>query len=565
MAFRRAILLSVLVLGLASTGSALSEATFDGDLDIVVDEEEFAPGDTVTIDIEAYNHDAYPIADGYILLEMNHGCAEPTYPSQLYSCDTVFDEVFVDDVLIGQEGTEEMTVEYTLPENLREGTYRVDAYFRTNRTPVNGIPHIYLGAAYDSFEVTTGNGERPVLEIDRESTVFQGYQDPVEGWSPTADMFVGTGWPWIAGPVGVFVTEDMDEVRGQVYIEHEGTTTKDAELQLLVCGWDDTNCRGAVDERVQNVALDPGTNQIDVNVDAPDTPGAYAVRMELVHDGETHSIYRNRIIAEGNTAIIRLLAPDQPYYNNEEMTVDLTVGSSPDHYTAPVLDGATAHITVTDLDDDTVVLEDEQDIAELEYLAQDFDQLTVDEYIDRELDHFHVHAEILQNDKMYDEYEYEIDASDFAADVDDIDLVDYRYADGSMELEICGESSAGVPAETDVQVILFDDGDTASDGTVQLDGCGTYTHRPVTETVYDLEVNADEQYRFAVDATDIFPDRTLQLAALAGVLLLLIGGAVMYRRRSRTDTGRDGIRQGRQTGQRPERKQPGQQEPEVRR
>lgn len=529
MPYKHAVLLCLLTAVVIPAGISLGEGAYDGDLDVTVDGDTFSPGETIAITVEAHNVDSYPVVNGYVVLELVRGCSTPTYPSQDLSCDTVFDEITVDDINLGQQDDDTITVEYTLPEDLRSGTYRVDGYFRTDRSVVQGVPHIYLNPRYDSFEVDASGGDRPVLSIDRQDTRFRGVTDPVGAWHPDHDNFRNTEWPWIAGPVGVFVNHQVDEVPGRIVIENDADTVKNAELRLLVCGWDDTNCRDVVDNRTEPVTLDPGSNTVDVAVDAPDTPGAYAVRMAVVHDDATHSIYRNRIIARGNTGVIRFLAPSQPYYSDEEVSVRLTVGASPDHYTRPVLDDTTAHVTVTDLETDSVVLDSEQPVAELAYMENEFDTLTFTEQVSGDLRHYRVAAELRRDGTVLDEYSTEVDASAFADDIGEIELTDYHRAGDELTVELCGRSSAGVPVDADVQTLLLDGADDVTDqGTVALDGCGTYTYSPVADASYTLEVNADEQYRFTIDATDAdgFGLLVSPLYVAAAFLVLIIGGLV---------------------------------------
>lgn len=487
-------------------GAAVQNPDYDGYVSLTLGNTSYDAGDTLTASITAGNQDSVPVIDGYLTVNVVKGCEEPTYPSQDSNCDNIIHEETITGLNIGAGQNQQVDYSYELPDDLSGGQYRLDVYFTTDRTPISGVPYIFSAPSYRSFTVD-GSGDHPQLKISRTQTRFTGTSEAQGSWNPNTTAFEETAWPSIAGPVGVLVTDAMDTVDGNIVVQNSGSETQ-AELELTVCEWDDTSCNRTVYEDTQDVTVGSGNTTLDVSVDAPTKPGAYAVRMDLRVDGELHSMYRNRLIVEGKTARIRRMAVSKPYYaSGDTLAVNLVTGTAPDHYTDPVMRDMDVTMTVENLETGTTVLEQTSQINRLSSVTL-LDSRWFNTSVSEELYRYRVSAEIVSQDgQTYDQYSYVVDASAFAGDVSQVELREYNYADGSMQAEICGRSDSGVPAEFDAELVLMDNASVAAETTATIEGCGTVTLDGVERGSYELLVNADQQYRFDVDLTQDRPDQ----------------------------------------------------------
>jgi hypothetical protein len=301
---------------------------YKGMLDARIDKMSYGPGEYVLVNLTAYNQEDFPLVNCSFVVEVVRGGPEHVYPTQSSDEDNVVYESVFGGVDIDSLSEKSLSFSYRLPDDVAPGAFRLEAYFRAGRTPVVGIPHIFLSPVYESFNVT-GQGAFPYAAILRTKTVFEN----------------------TSGPVGAGVVPGSS-VKGRVYVKNDlSGPPADLVLEVVVCQWDDTTC--SVAERVWNQSFNftvsaNKTSEVDVDFKAPLEPNAYAIRLELKdRDGRTMSIYRNRIIVEGETALIRKMAVDKSFYQKgANASIMLLLSPSPDHYTNPVVRNAKVSVYI---------------------------------------------------------------------------------------------------------------------------------------------------------------------------------------------------------------------------
>lgn len=281
-------------------------------------EPEYSAGEPLKTDIKVRNLESFPLFNAALVIEVVAGESQHTYPSTLSDKDNVFYEEVISgiDIPAGSEMT--VPFSYMLPEDLASGTYRLDVYLRTERTPIIGIPHIFISPKYKSFKVS-GAGNFPYAMFVRNSTVFAGQK----------------------GQVGPGV-EGGKQVSGDVYVRCGRGASGDLKVYVLVCAWDDTLCAGKQPLLESTYDVEGcGVNnlsKVSVQFNAPMKPDAYAIRLELKDGDRMLSLYRSRIIVTGEAVKIRKMNVDRASYRaGEKGIVSVLVSGSPDHYTNPLI------------------------------------------------------------------------------------------------------------------------------------------------------------------------------------------------------------------------------------
>jgi hypothetical protein len=288
---------------------------FTGFVEINLEKDTFKAGESLKGYFRAGNSDSAGFYDSEIIAEIASGPkGSISYPSQLSDKGNIFlEKKFPISLLPNQE--KKVPFEIPLPKDIKEGTYTILAYFKTKRSPITGIPHIFLNPVEKEFKVQ-GTGSFPYATITRTKTEFNGD----------------------TGPIGTWVKPEQN-IEGKIFIKN----LSNQKLQNLVlwtglCDWDDTACEKFLTETKTSLELEPNEEkQANLTLKAPTMPGAYAIRIELMDkDGRTISLYRNRAIVEGPTAKIKKMA----FYGdelkpNKPVKIYALIGSSPDHYTKP--------------------------------------------------------------------------------------------------------------------------------------------------------------------------------------------------------------------------------------
>ena len=522
-------LLPIAVILFSTVAAGVGEAKYKGNLQIDLQDSELSPGEEQSIDIKVSNNDDRPIVDGYVVLHLVRG-EEPYYPSQKSDKDNVILEKKVEDINLRSGETRNIQETIEIPSEPASGSYRVDAYFKTTRTPVSGLPFIFSSPKYESFEVS--GGEEGSIKVLRTETVLQGVNETAGDWDPETRNFNNTRWPELTGPVGVLVTEDMETVDGEIVVENTGET-EDGQVHVTICEWDDTACDNEVDSVNRETEFQTGEETwVPVELSAPEDPGAYAVRIEARVDGEMRSLYRNRIIKEGKTARIRKMTVDKPYHaGGEQLSVGVLAGTSPDHYTDPVMEGLSASVAVKDLDTDETIMQKEKDIVRLSETTI-FEQLYFNTTLEDEVSRYEVSASISNDGEIYDTHSYIVDSSKFSTDIKNIELEDYRFNNSELSARLCAETESGAPASGEVQSMLMENSTLKQSQGLELGGCTDATYS-AEEGSYKLLVNADEQYSFNISESQEQKEATGEgpgTVAIVAVALAITAGVIYYLR-----------------------------------
>lgn len=494
----KTVLFSAFVLMIMTSVSAIGPSDYKGDLQVDVQSESVSPGEEIEADLSVSNDGDRPIVDGYIVVNVVRG-GTPYYPTQGSDKNNVFHEDKIEGIHLKSGNVKDFEYNYELPENLRPGNYRIDGYFKTERSPINGYPHIYSAPTYENFSVTGSSGSYPGLDISRTETYFTGIDEVVGDWDPDRIKFNGTKWPSLTGPVGVLTTGSMETVEGEVFINNPSGSSKSATLDITVCEWDDTSCYNQVDKLSKSVDVPASGTSVPVEVENPADPSAYAIKMKLTANGETHSLYRNRIIRGGNTSRIRKLSVNQPYIpEGDELSVGLVASASADHYTNPTAEGVKAEVTVTQ--DGNEIFSKTKDINRLSN-ANTFEKLYFNSTVDSSLTKYTVSSELSADGEVFDSHSYEVDYTKFENSIKNISLESYSFDDSTFDVELCGESESGAPGVGQVQVLLKES--IAVDGKTSgpLEGCGSLTVEDIEAGNYEMVVNYGDQSIYNVSAS----------------------------------------------------------------
>jgi hypothetical protein len=479
------------ILLLVPDASFMSNIFYKGDVRIKLDKEIYYPGDTLMAEISVYNLEDFSLPDTSLVVELVRGGGDRVYPSQLSEKDNVFYETVIDIIALNALSDHTLSYNYTIPSDMRNGSYRLEVYAKTKRTPIVGIPHIFLSPRYVSFKVS-GAGEFPYARIMRTLTVFEN----------------------TTGPVGPPVNKS-EEVTGVIYIQTDSKKgVENAILKISVCEWDDTSCSGQDlywGEDYVLASIPPGeTGKVVVIFKAPDKPNAYAIRMELQDkEGRTLSLYRNRIIVQGEAARIRKLALSGLYSGEDtERNISVLVGPSPDHYSYPAVSGAKLLVHLREGNKDV--------FADLRYLPV----LSAGNGLVQSIFHYNVPANIgdyevcseieSKTGYIFDDYCFNVSASEYA-DVKQLTIT-WQYLKKDLVIELCsleyGKITAFLSSAANKKVIGFRED-------LQLNPCANISFES-GRSDYVLTVNdllKGRQYSFEINTSEIednAPEETME-------------------------------------------------------
>ncbi len=454
-------LVPAVVFAQSADGDIFSSSIFyRGDVSFDLEKKAYLPGDVVSADVTVYNLENFPLVDSFLVFDVVAGGAEHVYPSQSSDADNVLFEKVVGGIDLAANGKKTVHFFYTIPMDQRSGTYRLEAYYGTKRTPVVGIPAIFISPKYAVFSVE-GSGEFPNAFISRTKT-----------------MFINE-----TGPIGVGVAPGS-AVNGSVYIENRGSSGLGGySLVVTVCEWDDSSCAGDEifwSKKYDVPATAPGEAQkVVVLFDAPVKPSAYAIRLELADaGGRMVSLYRSRIVVMGATLKIRKLALDKAYAKEGgNATIMILVGASPDHYTMPVVKNASLSVSVYGLDGGDAIYSGSSIVPEISMRTQGFVSKAFFFNVPREMKGFKVCSKVESNaGELYDSFCYSIDSASFGMTENVIKTSwESDAASGLLKVGMCSEDVSGIASKTSSAVIILDgNGNVAgSEENVALDPCGS--------------------------------------------------------------------------------------------
>jgi hypothetical protein len=486
----------------------------------------YSIGDVLKTKISVANFEDFPIANAYLVIDVVQGCKESFYPSQASDCDNIFYEKIIKNVNLPANGYKEVPFSYALSKNLKAGTYRLDVFVLTDKTPIVGISYIHLPGRHKSFELTGNGSSYNLPKIIRTKTHLQNE----------------------TGPIGVGV-DPGSMVKGVVYILSEIET--EAKLFVSVCEWDDTSCKSYDWKKTYPVSLKTGKNKVDITFKAPLEPDAYAVRFELKNlEGNTLSLYRSRIIVKGKTAKIRKLAVSKPFFKSGETgKVYVLVGTSPDHYTKPVIQNVKSEVILKDLNSGETVFESSKIIPKLSASENIILKAVQFEFTTQgDLRKFEVCSRVKSSEnKIYDEYCYIVNSNNFVFGKNF--TLSYTYVNQTLDTKICVADNSGMPVTADVELLLLRrDEDSLKEKTLKIEGCSNTKFSSVKNGVYDLLINDMEgrQFKFFLNLTQDVVERSESYESPAitsfeqlkiifyGIFIIIIIGAIIYLIKNKT-------------------------------
>ena len=408
--------------------------SYGSDLKIVLNKDQYVPGDTLYANMTLQNMEDFPIVDAYLIVEIVEG-KEHLYPADQSDDNNVFYEAVVGGINLAPGCSKTVPFSYTLPQDLRGGNYLFEVYAKTKRTSLVGLPFIFLSPMDALFNIS-GTGNFPFAKILWNETVIDGE----------------------AGQVGPSVNASA-LFSGKVYLRNEQNSKADYILNVTICRWDDTLCGPDefVSQKQYPLSLNPGeVSAVDVELKAPDKPDAYAIRLELSENGRTVSIYRSRIVVLGPTAKIRKMALDKLYLQKgDSEKIMLLVGPSPDGYT----DVRNANASISISVEGTQVYSDSKLIPLLS--ATNVTAILVPEIFEftspQELKTY-VLCSRIESDKgeLYDSYCITIDPSKIMPTETVINVSwDYDYAGSVLNVSLCARDASGLAANSKEAVLLL--------------------------------------------------------------------------------------------------------------
>jgi LPXTG-motif cell wall-anchored protein len=485
------ILAFLVVLGILSGAYATVDDSFStsifykGDVILSLDKESYNAGDELTGTITAANMEDFSIVNSAIVVEVVKGDKEHYYPSQESDNDSVIYEKVIDVLTLAPKSQKKVTFSYKIPADAKSGDYRVDVYLGNERTPVVGMPAIFVAPKSVSFTVT-GTGAFPAAAISRTKTVFMGQ----------------------AGPLGLTVAPS-GKVTGDVVIQSSSPTVlADLKLKVIVCSWDDTMCSGssilfAKEYEIQTLEASKTTN-VPVEFTAPTAPDAYAIRLELLDaSGRTLSLYRSRIVTAGETGRVRKLAVDKlNYKKGESGTVSVLVSASPDGSETTV--SKNVKLTVSLAQGGSTAYSSSSTIPELSIA----NGATVNEFAftaDRDLSGFTVCSKLeSESGKLFDQYCYTIDAEKAKTGINEVSA-ETSFAANTLTATLCARDTSGAASSVVSTIMLY-----SSDSTSQIENKGSAKLEPCTSVSFNVEAGdylllvndmaTNKQYRFPVNA-----------------------------------------------------------------
>lgn len=267
-------------------------------LNASLDRSSYSAGDALRVSVNLRNVGDTALARGILVFSLVQGCPAPAYPPHSSDCDNVFYETYQNLTLAVGDLKEAITV-ITLPSDLGSGTYRVDVYLKTQRAMVKGNHESYDPIWSVPFSVS-GGGNFPRAKILRSNTHIEG-------------AFSQSG-PLVA----------RDSVlEGWVGLNNSGDSEFRGTLVEELCIFGDMSFLGCIPVKEYPVSIPPNKKGgVATSTPTNVSPDAYTVLYKLVDNGaRVHSIYKNRIIVEGQKAKVIELTTDRLKYELGDLIV----------------------------------------------------------------------------------------------------------------------------------------------------------------------------------------------------------------------------------------------------
>lgn len=361
---------------------------YKGDVNFILNPS-YKAGEYLITDITVTNLENFPIVDGYLVVELIQGCKTPVYPTQFSDCDNILYETKIERINLNSGEEKIIPFSYKLPSNLKSGSYRMDVYFQTKRTPVVGLVESFYLPAYQSFEITGGN--YPEVKFLRSKTHVAG------GFSQSG--------PGVYGGANV---------PGLIYLSNPTDSKFEGNLFVGVCYWDDTSCDSYVLNKSYPVNIETNEEKsVQIEFTSPNKPGAYAIRLELKDlSGKMVSLYRSRIVTIGENVRIQKLAISKPYFDKEEGWV-MVLLNGPSFPSNLVMDKINLTVWVTDLSNNKNVFRQTKTIEKIktdELVGKVFSFTSTPN-----LANFKICAKVDSAKESYDTYCYDVNSANFQA------------------------------------------------------------------------------------------------------------------------------------------------------
>jgi hypothetical protein len=472
-----------------------SNPFYNGDLQLSLDNPAYAPGENVSASFVASNLENFSIVDAFVVVHLVSGGPEHIYPTHLSDEDNVFYEDVLTGVNLGPFESKSINYSYLLPEDLKPGTYRLEAYLETERTPVTGMAEIFLAPASRAFTVD-GAGVFPLIKILRNATIFNN----------------------MSGPVGVPAPPDSP-VKGEVFFQSAASADLEGfRLAVTVCDWQDMVCPkdAILFQKIYDApALAPGASgKLEVSFNAPSAPGAYSVRLEMLDkSGKMHSLYRSRVVVVGGTGKIRKMAVDPIYLEKGDTgRILLLTGASPDHYTYPWVGNVTVSATIADRSGSEVF----SGSHIIENLSSENNGGLVPVFLNfsvsRELAWYRLCSRIYSGGKLLDMYCYDIDPSKYSIPKRQVFMNvswDFRPGAGELAVNACPQDARGKTIQSNLTLLLiYPENNSAEYADVLTPPCAVRIFN-ASFGRYSLAVNdldSGKQYNYDLNLTEKMPE-----------------------------------------------------------
>jgi len=449
------------------------------DISYSLDNSTYSTGEDIRTEITVSSLEDFPLPDCYLVIQIARG--EHSTPD---IDETVFYEETTPSFTLAPESSKVISFHYTLPSDLKAGTYRLEAYLVAARSYAVGVPHLFMNPLARAFIVESA-GEFPGAYILRNETVFM-------------DV------PFQDGPL----VNAGSVVNGTVYIQNNKNNKAFYSLNVKVCEWDDTSCKGGpAAEKTYSMTADPlSVAKIPVSFYAPAKPQAYSIRLELREEnGRMVSLYRSRIVVSGEAARIRKAASDRIYYNaGDSGKVMLLIGPSPDQVTHPVIKNAEVSVSVRSKSGEEIYSKSSV-LSELS-VERGFVPVLFNYTVPAALRDYTVCSRVVSSGgSLFDEYCFYVDSGGVNPEMLVNLSVAYDFPRSLFEIGLCVIDPAGLRSEANVSTVLMRSSDSNvidyADG-ISLSPCRVIELK-APQGEYSLVINekgTNRQFTYQIEA-----------------------------------------------------------------
>lgn len=396
----------------------------------------YSAGQTITTNVTVTNDEAFPIADAYLIFNVVQGCSTPADFSRvnITDCDAIIAEQKIPLSLAAFE-TKNVTLSYAVPSDAKTGTYRIDAYLQTLRTPITGQAMRYLIPIYKSFTVT-GAGDFPSARFTYSKTQLGGIQGPTE----------------------VVI---RDSAEGLAYIKADKAFS--GTLNVNVCWYDDVSCPTFIVNKSYPVSLNAGEEKpIAISFAAPSKPGPYAVRLELKDSaGRLTALHRSFFYVGGEFTIPFKVAIDKPFYDagaSGNIKILLSASPVPPALTpniSMIIKNSALTATIKDLTTNKTAFTQKVVVPQITSDGDIFYEFNFT--TQTKLSKFEVCGQTDSSaGALFDKYCYTVDSKNFAGAKHNFKVVpSYDAATSKLTAKICVANEFSIPTSARVDIELL--------------------------------------------------------------------------------------------------------------